>query len=47
MDNGDKEDYFAVWKDTYQQDFENHGIFEKEIELYSVGKQKYNINNLD
>ncbi|MFR8248296.1 MAG: restriction endonuclease subunit M [Lachnospiraceae bacterium] len=47
MDNGDKEDYFAVWKDTYQQDFENHGIFEKEIELYSVGKQKYNINDLD
>lgn len=47
MDNGDKEDYFVVWKDTYQQDFENHGIFEKEIELYSVGKQKYNINNLD
>ena len=46
MDNGDKEDYFYVWRDTYQQDFETCGIFEDEIELYSVGKQKYNIGDL-
>ena len=46
-DNGDKEDYFKVWKETYQRDFEKHGIFEEEIELYSVGKQKYNVNDLD
>ena len=31
MDNGDKEDYFAVWKDTYQQDFENHGFLKKKL----------------
>lgn len=47
VDNGDKEDYFKVWKETYKRDFEKHGIFEKEIELYSVGKQKYSINDLD
>lgn len=47
MDNGDKEDYFDVWKVTYQQDFETCGIFEDEIELYSVGRQKYNIGDLE
>lgn len=37
-ENGDKEDYFKVWKETYQQDYATSGIFESDIDAYTVGK---------
>lgn len=46
LDNGDKEDYFRVWKETYKQDFVTRGIFEEDIDAYTVGKQKYTIKDL-
>lgn len=45
-ENGNKEDYFNVWKYTYQQDFSTCGIFEKDIVAYTVGKAKYTIDDL-
>lgn len=45
-ENGGKEEYFKVWKETYQQDFATRGIFEEGIAAYHVGKQKYSINDL-
>lgn len=45
-ENGNKEDYFNVWKYTYQQDFSTCGIFEKDIAAYTVGKAKYTIDDL-
>lgn len=46
LDNGDKADYFKVWKETYQQDFATRGILEKDIKPYTVGKQKYTVDDL-
>ena len=40
LDNGDKDDYFSVWRDTYQLDFATNGIFESDIEPYTIGKSK-------
>lgn len=45
-ENGGKEDYFKVWKETYQQDFATNGIFEPDIAAFHVGRQKYSINDL-
>ena len=46
-ENGDKEDYFKVWKNTYQQDYATSGIFEDDIDAYSVGKSKFTVDDLD
>lgn len=46
-ENGDKEDYFKVWKETYQQDYATRGIFEDDIDAYSVGKTKFTVDDLD
>ena len=45
-ENGNKEDYFEVWKNTYQLDFETAGIFEDDIEAYTVGRKKYSVDEL-
>lgn len=45
-ENGDKHDYFSVWKNTYQQDFSTVGIFEEDIDVYTVGKSKYTVKDL-
>ncbi|NEW84055.1 MAG: N-6 DNA methylase, partial [Mariniphaga sp.] len=45
-ENGGKDDYFKVWKETYQQDFATVGIFEPDIAAYHVGRQKYSITDL-
>lgn len=47
LDHGDKEDYFNVWKETYQQDFATRGIFEQDIEAYTIGKLKYTVDDLE
>lgn len=46
FENGDKVDYFNVWKDTYQLDFATNGIFEDEIQPYTIGKAKYCVDDL-
>ena len=46
-DNGDKIDYFNVWKTTYQQDYATRGIFEDDIDVYTVGKKKYTVDDLE
>ena len=46
-ENGDKEDYFKVWKETYQQDYATSGIFESDIDAYTVGKNKFTVDDLE
>ncbi len=38
--------YFEVWNETYAKSFETKGLFEDDIEAYSIGKLKYTINDL-
>lgn len=38
--------YYEVWDQTYGKSFETKGLFEDDIEAYSVGKLKYTINDL-
>ena len=38
--------YFEVWSETYAKSFETKGLFESDIAAYSIGKLKYNINDL-
>lgn len=45
-ENGGKEEYFQVWKTTYQQDYNIKGIFEDDIASYTVGKLKFTVNDL-
>lgn len=47
LENGDKEDYFKVWKETYQQDYATRGIFERDIAPYTIGKLKYSVDDLE
>ena len=37
---------FKVWEQTYAKSFETKGIFEADIEPYSIGKTKYTISDL-
>lgn len=39
--------YFDVWSETYIKTFETKGLFEDDIEPYSVGKLKYTINDIE
>lgn len=38
--------YFDVWNETYSKAFSTKGIFEDEIEAYTIGKEKYSIKDL-
>ncbi len=38
--------YFDVWNETYSKAFSTKGIFEDEIIAYTIGKEKYSINDL-
>ena len=38
--------YFQVWSETYGKSFETKGMFEKDIDPYTIGKQKYTISDL-
>ena len=38
--------YFEVWSETYAKSFETKGLFEEDIEAYSIGKLKYTISDL-
>ena len=39
--------YFEVWNQTYRNAIETKGLFEDDIEAYTVGKLKYTINDLN
>lgn len=39
-------DRYLVWKDTYQLEFTTKGLFEKNIQPYNIGKDKYTIEDL-
>lgn len=45
-ENGNKEDYFDVWKNTYQLDYSTQGIFEDSIDAYTIGKLKHTDDDL-
>lgn len=34
---------FKVWKDTYQQEYTENGVFEGNIQPYNIGKNKYTL----
>lgn len=38
--------HFEVWNETYGKSFETKGLFEDDIEAYSIGKEKYTLNDL-
>ena len=38
--------YFEVWNETYGKTFETKGLFENDIDKYSIGKSKYTIVDL-
>lgn len=38
--------YFEVWEETYAKSFETKGLFEDDIEPYTIGKQKYTTKDL-
>ncbi len=37
---------FAVWRDAYERDFATQGLFEKDIDKYQPGKNKYSTDDL-
>jgi len=45
-EQGTSDDFFKVWKMTYNQDFTNRGLFEKGIEPFNIGNKNYDINDL-
>lgn len=44
---GSSDEFFKVWKNTYHQDKNPRGIFEKGIEAFSIGRKSFNIESLD
>ncbi len=45
-EQGGYEDYFAIWKETYQQDFSTRGLLEDGIEPFKIGEKKYKLEDL-
>jgi len=39
--------YFEVWNETYAKSFETKGLFEDDIEPYTIGKLKYTLADLN
>lgn len=44
QENSGKEEYFKVWKETYQYDFITHNLFESEI--FSIGNRPFQLQDL-
>ena len=42
-----KDKLFDVWSETYAKSFETKGLFEDDVEPYSIGKLKYTINDIE
>lgn len=45
-EQGGFEEYFDVWKETYQQDFSTRGLLEDGIEPFKIGEKKYQLEDL-
>lgn len=43
---GNRDEYYQVWKNTYQLDYNTKGIFEEEIAPFYIGKKKFTIDDL-
>lgn len=43
---GNRDEYYQVWKDTYQLDYNTRGLFEEEIAPFHIGKKKFTIDDL-
>ena len=41
----DVEDRYAIWCETYEQEFTTTGIFEENIQPYDIGKNKYTLED--
>ncbi len=41
----DVEDRYAVWRDTYEREYTEGGIFEPNIQPYQIGKNKYTLED--
>ncbi len=46
QEGGTRDDYFRVWKDTYQSDYVTSGLFEAGVQSFKILEQKRTINNL-
>ncbi|MDE0482118.1 MAG: N-6 DNA methylase [Candidatus Poribacteria bacterium] len=44
-DATDVEDRYAIWCETYEQEFTTTGIFEENIQPYNIGKNKYTLED--
>lgn len=44
---GGRDDFFNVWKQTYNQDYSTKGVFESKCEPFKIGKNKRNLESLD
>ncbi|MEM9423488.1 MAG: hypothetical protein AAF975_01710 [Spirochaetota bacterium] len=42
---GSTPERYAVWRDTYRSESLSGGIFEKDIQAYTIGRQKYTLEN--
>lgn len=45
-ENGNKDDYFRVWKNTYQGDYAVSGIFEEGTEPFTIGCPERSVKDL-
>ena len=45
-DGGDAKNRFIVWRDTYKKEYTTKGVFEANIQPYSIGKDKYTLEDL-
>lgn len=43
---GSKEEFFEVWKDTYLLDYSTNGIFEPDCKPFDIGQKKFAISDL-
>ena len=39
----DVEDRYTVWRETYQLEYAESGIFEDNVQAYQIGKNKYSL----
>ena len=44
-DATDVEDRYAVWRDTYEKEYTETGVFEENIQPYDIGKNKYTLED--
>ena len=45
--NKNNKERYRVWRDTYKLDYATHGLFEKDIEPYRIGKNKFTVDDLN